>query len=171
MTTSNPVGGRPVWVLPLHVGACGACAQSVMALQAPRYAARLREHGVNFARSPRHANVVVLTGTASVEGLEAVRTLLRGVPDPHALVAVGDCAIDGCVFRDSPHIVPSVAEALDVHVEIAGCPPAPDAILAAIVEAAQLLAGEEAPADQTDDTPDAADAEGSEDDSEEGRDA
>jgi Ni,Fe-hydrogenase III small subunit len=63
-------------------------------------------------------------------------------------VAVGDCAINGGVFAGSPDLVPNLAEALDVHVEIAGCPPAPEAILAALVEAAALLMESESSGDE-----------------------
>jgi NADH:ubiquinone oxidoreductase subunit B-like Fe-S oxidoreductase len=64
-------------------------------------------------------------------------------------VAVGDCAIDGGVFAGAAHLVQSPAEALDVNVEIAGCPPSPESILAAISEAAQLLDSDES--DESDD--------------------
>jgi Ni,Fe-hydrogenase III small subunit len=129
-------------VLPLDSGGCGACAQQIYGLLAERYAADLRAHGVSFARSPRHADIVLVTGALSAAAREPVRQLLAGVPQPRALIAVGNCAIGGCVFRGSPHLVPDGAETLDVNVEIGGCPPAPHAILEAILEASQLLAAE-----------------------------
>ncbi|HEY7982703.1 MAG TPA: hypothetical protein VID73_00960 [Ktedonobacterales bacterium] len=129
-------------MLPVDSGGCGACAQQIYALLAERYAADLRAHGVSFARSPRHADIVLITGALSAAAREPVRQLLAGVPQPRALIAVGNCAIGGCVFRGSPHLVPDGAEQLDVNVEIGGCPPAPQAILEAIVEASQLLAAE-----------------------------
>ena len=129
-------------MLPLDSGGCGACAQQIYELLAERYISDLREHGVSFARSPRHADIVLVTGALSGVAREPVRQLLAGVPQPRALIAVGNCAIGGCVFRGSPHLVPDGAETLDVNVEIGGCPPAPQAILEAIVEASQLLAAE-----------------------------
>jgi NADH:ubiquinone oxidoreductase subunit B-like Fe-S oxidoreductase len=69
-----------------------------------------------------------------------LRRYLDAVPQPRALIAVGDCAIDGGVFAGALGLVDSPAEALDVNVEIAGCPPSPTAILTAIGEAVQLLA-------------------------------
>jgi NADH:ubiquinone oxidoreductase subunit B-like Fe-S oxidoreductase len=60
--------------------------------------------------------------------------------EPQALVSIGDCAINGCVFAGSPEIVESASEALDVHVELPGCPPTPASILNAIARAAELLA-------------------------------
>lgn len=129
-----------VAVLPVAAGGCLACAQSVDALQATRYAAALREQGISFTRSPRHADIVLISGTVTTASLDTLRRYLDAVPQPRALIAVGDCAIDGGVFAGAPGLVDSPAEALDVNVEIAGCPPSPTAILTAIGEAVQLLA-------------------------------
>jgi Ni,Fe-hydrogenase III small subunit len=111
-----------------------------MALLAGRYASKLSAQGISFARSPRHADILLITGPLTAAAQAEARAFVEAVPQPRALVAVGNCAIDGCVFRDSPHLVASTAEALDVNVEIAGCPPAPAAILAAIAEASELIA-------------------------------
>lgn len=172
MTTSAPTRTGQFGVYTVQMGGCAACGQSVAALRAPAYATKLAAQGVSFVQSPRHADIVVLTGTLTTTGLDALRTLLSGVPEPHALVAVGDCAITGGVFEDSPELVPSPAEALDVHVEIAGDPPAPEAILAALAEAATLLTqrgtstNEEPEQQSTDD-----DTDDERDDEMEGRDA
>jgi Ni,Fe-hydrogenase III small subunit len=117
----------------------------------------MRSAGVSFARSPRHAQVVLLTGALCSAACASVARLLDAVPEPRVLIAVGDCAIDGCVFRGSPELDASLAETLDVHVEIPGCPPTPEAILDAIAEAKRLLMGEDVAADQTE-TPDEAEA-------------
>jgi len=131
-----------VGVFHLDTGGCGACTQSVYALLAPRYAGALRAAGISMARSPRHADIALITGAMSRVARAAALRTLDATPYPHALVAVGDCAIDGCVFRESPLLVKDPAETLDANVEIAGCPPAPDAILAAIIEAKRLLTGD-----------------------------
>ena len=154
MSAAQPAKRALVWTLPVAAGGCGACAQSVLALQASRYAAELRAKGVSFAGSPRHADVVLITGPVTTASLDGLRDYIESVPQPRALIAVGDCAIDSGVFRGSPDLVPSLAEALDVHVEIAGCPPAPSAVLAAIVEAAELLAGADEGGGDDDDTSD-----------------
>lgn len=153
-----------VWVLPLETGGCGACLQSIYALLAPQYASQLRAHGISFARSPRHADVLLAAGALTAAAREPAQRLVQSVPQPRALVAVGNCAIDGCVFAGSPVLVKSAADALDAHVEIAGCPPAPSAILAAILEAGQLLAGEdEVDEDEADEPADEAEGEAEED--------
>ena len=139
MAPSSAPGRRDVWVLAADSG-CGACMQSFQALQSPRYANLLREHGVRFAGNRRQADVILLTGALPVRTRAPLGRLLAEVPRPRALVAVGDCAIAGCVFRGSAALVMNPADALDVNAEIAGCPPAPTAILDAIVAASHLLA-------------------------------
>ena len=141
MTTPTPAKTRAgqLRVYAVQMGGCAACGQALAALQAPLYATELAARGVGFAQSPRHADIIALTGTLATASLDTLTALLAGVPEPRALVAVGDCAINGGVFAGSPDLVPNPAEALDVHVEIAGCPPAPEAILAALAEAAALL--------------------------------
>ena len=117
--------------------------QSIVALRAPRYASAMRQYNISFARSPRHADVVLVTGALTGGALGQARRLLAGIPQPRAIIAVGNCAIDGCIFRGSPRLVASAAESLGAHVEIAGCPPAPEAILSSILTAKRLLSGEE----------------------------
>ena len=130
-----------VWVLGLHTGGCSACAQSVAALEAPRYAQRLRALGVTFARTPRQSDILLLSGALTAQAQTSVSALINETPRPRALVAVGDCAINGCVFAGSAQLVRPLAQALNVNVEIGGCPPAPQAIIEAIAEAQSLLTG------------------------------
>lgn len=137
-------GVGSVCVLPVAVGGCGACAQSVRALRAPRYDLQLRRHGISFTETPRHADVALVTGALSRQDRGAAGRYLDAMPHPRVLVAVGNCAIDGCVFAGSPCLAGSAAEALDVHVEIGGCPPEPDAVLAAILQAKWLLEAHDA---------------------------
>lgn len=150
MTQRHGSPRASVWALPLDTSGCGACQQSIAALQAPRYSRETHAAGLRFARSPRHADVILLTGALTEMARGSVARVLAAVPQPHALIAIGDCAIDGCVFAGSPHLVASVAETFDAHVEIAGCPPAPLDILAAILEAKRLLAND----DNDDERPD-----------------
>jgi Ni,Fe-hydrogenase III small subunit len=140
-----------VLVASAHVGGCPACAQSIAALSAPRYASRLREQGVILTSAPRQADVLLLCGTLNEQSREAALTLVKETPRPRALVAVGDCALNGCVFAGSPALSGKpLAETLGVNVEIGGCPPTPEVILEAIAEAQRLLAGEEPSAEATD---------------------
>jgi Ni,Fe-hydrogenase III small subunit len=128
-----------VWVLGLHTGGCSACAQSVAALEAPRYAPRLRALGVTFARTPRQSDILLLSGALTTQAQASVSALVEEAPRPRALVAIGDCAINGCVFAGSAQLTRPLAQELNVNVEIGGCPPTPQAIIEAIAEAQRLL--------------------------------
>jgi len=132
-----PARQHAVWCISLNMGSCNGCDQQIQALLAPRY--QLGRRGVTFAASPRHADIVLLTGVLTHRSLEPVRRVLAQIPDPHAIIAVGDCVIDGSVFAGSPEIIPDVADLLGVNVEIAGNPPTPSQILRAIEEASRLL--------------------------------
>lgn|GEM_PF-1936027 len=147
-----PKRQHAVWLLPLNMGSCNGCDQQIAAMLAPRY--ELARRGISFASSPRHANIILLTGTLTKRSLEPVRRILAQIPDPHALIAVGDCVLNGSVFAGSDEIVPNAADLLAVNVEIAGNPPTPSQIVLAIEEAARLLDNAEsgiAPAELVDD--------------------
>lgn len=159
VTLSPPSRHHAVWCITLNMGSCNACDQQVQGLFAPRY--QLARRGVSFAASPRHADIVLLTGTLTARSIEPVQRVLAQVPDPHAVIAVGDCALNGGVFAGSSEIVANAADLLGVNVEIAGNPPTPAQILLAIEEAARLLDNaetaveeDEAVDDELDDTSD-----------------
>src|SRR5215831_17047048 len=100
--SERPAIWRAVSVLAIETGGCGACAESVAALQSSRYAAELEAQRITFVQSPRQANVVLLSGPFSTRAEKAVRRVLDLVMEPQALVSIGDCAINGCVFAGSP---------------------------------------------------------------------
>ncbi len=157
MSLAPPTRHHAVWCLPLNMGSCNGCDQQMLALLAPRY--ELGRRGISFATSPRHADIVLLTGTLTLRSLEPVRRVLAQVPDPHALIAIGDCALNGGVFAGSPQIVPNAATELGVNIEISGNPPTPTQILLAIEEAARLLDEAEAADEEVEDEAESEDTE------------
>ena len=125
------------WVYTINMGGGNEGDQQVQALFAPRY--QIARRGISFATSPRHANVVLLTGTLTRRALAAVQATLATVPDPRALVAIGDTALTGGVFADGTEVVADAADLLGVNIEVFGDPPTPVQIVRAIEEAARLL--------------------------------
>lgn len=135
---------RAVRVTTVHTGGCSACAQSLAALEAPRYVKRLNALGVTLTRAPRHSDVILLCGALTEQARASVSALLDGTPHPRAVVAVGDCAINSCVFAGAPGLTAPLAQAFNANVVIGGCPPSPLAIIDAIAEARRLLSGKSA---------------------------
>lgn len=128
-----------VWLFPLNGASCNGCEQEIQALHATRYA--LEEGGIIFAASPRHADILLLTGIRTPRNQDAAWRVLEQLAEPRAIIAVGDCPINGSVFRQGEDT--SFAwERFPIDVELPGCPPSPTLILEAIEAAVNLLDGD-----------------------------
>lgn len=114
-------------VLHLDGGGCGGCALEVAALSGAARA--LREAGLAMVDSPRHADLLLVSGTVTRNLLQAVDAAWTTMAEPKYLVAVGACAMDGGPFRDSYAVSGGIGARLPVALAIPGCPPSPDAIL------------------------------------------
>jgi len=138
-----------VWLFPLNSGSCNGCEQEIQALHAARYA--LEEGGIAFASSPRHADILLLTGIMTPRSRAAAKRVWELLSEPRAIVAVGDCPINGSVFGGQPGFLPA-GDILPIDVELPGCPPSPTLILEAIAAAIKLLdqgaAGDEEEAEE-----------------------
>ncbi len=125
-----------VWLFPLNSGSCNGCDQELQALHAARYV--LEEGGITFASSPRHADILLLTGIMTPRSRAAAKRVWEQLTEPRAIVAVGDCPINGSVFGGQDGFTPA-GELLPIDVELPGCPPTPTLILEAIAAAIKLL--------------------------------
>jgi Ni,Fe-hydrogenase III small subunit len=128
-----------VWLFPLNSASCNGCDQEIQALHAARYA--LEEGGIAFAASPRHADILLLTGIMTPRSQRAAWRVLEQLAEPRAVIAVGDCPINGSVFRAGQDTA-LTGEPFPIDVELPGCPPSPTLILEAIEAAVNLLDGE-----------------------------
>ena len=128
--------GRSLAIRHVAAGSCNGCELELRATQ--NMVHDLTRYGLTFTPSPRHADVLLITGVAGRNMLEAVRQTREAMPDPVFVVAVGDCAVDGGVFKGSPAITGGADSILPVDLVISGCPPSPGQIvegLLALVEA------------------------------------
>lgn len=115
-----------------HVGGgCNGCALELAMLQSAVYG--LERLGLRFVASPRHADVLVCTGPLTRNLREALERTWATMPGPKWVIAVGDCAADGGMFRESYAVEGGTAAAVPVDLVIRGCPPAPAEILAGLV--------------------------------------
>jgi Ni,Fe-hydrogenase III small subunit len=128
--------GRSLAIRHVAAGSCNGCELELRATQNMIH--DLTRYGLSFTPSPRHADVLLITGVAARNMLEAVRQAREAMPEPVFVVAVGDCAVDGGVFKGSPAIAGGADAILPVDLVIAGCPPTPGQIiegLLALIEA------------------------------------
>lgn len=128
--------GRSLAIREIDSGSCNGCELEVNALQNVAY--DLERFGLRFVASPRHADVLLVTGPACRNMTEALHHALACTPDPKWVVAVGDCAVDGGVFKGSYAVEGGVGAVLPVDLLIPGCPPSPRHLLEgllALVEA------------------------------------
>ena len=130
--------GRSPWVYLLNTGACNGCDIEIAASLTPRYDAE--QLGVRREGSPKHADILVVSGPVTLRTRDALLDIYQQMPNPKAVVAIGSCPASGNVFAGSPTIFGPVDQFIPVDVYVAGCPPRPQAILQGIAQAAKLLA-------------------------------
>ena len=119
--------GRSLSIREVDCGSCNGCELEVNALANPAY--DMERFGLKFVASPRHADVLLVTGPLTHNMREALLRAWDCTPEPKWLVAAGDCAVDGGVFKGSYAIAGGIGEALPVDLVIPGCPPTPTQLL------------------------------------------
>ena len=119
--------GRSLAIRHVSAGSCNGCELELRAIQNLEY--DLTQYGLSFTPSPRHADILLITGVAARNMLAAVRQAREAMPDPIFVIAVGDCAVDGGVFKGSPDITGGADSILPVDLIISGCPPTPGQII------------------------------------------
>jgi Ni,Fe-hydrogenase III small subunit len=119
--------GRSLSIRIVDAGSCNGCELEINALSNPFY--DLERFGLRFVASPRHADVLMVTGPVAKNMVEALRRTYDAMPDPKWVVAVGDCAQDGGCFAGSYAIAGGVSSILAVDLHIPGCPPVPTDLL------------------------------------------
>jgi Ni,Fe-hydrogenase III small subunit len=119
--------GRSLAIRQVDGGSCNGCELEIHMLNSIAY--DLERFGLRFVASPRHADVLLVTGPVTRNMNEAVLRTFDATPDPKWVVAVGDCAIDGGVFKGSYAISGAVGAILPVDLVVRGCPPTPAQLL------------------------------------------
>jgi len=121
---------RSAWVYLISQGTCNGCELECLACFAPRY--DIERLGMKLVKSPRHADIVILTGCGTEKAREKARRVFEQVPEPKVAVAIGACAINGGIFKcKGPRI--------EAQVKVPGCPPSPDEIIEGLRKAVKCL--------------------------------
>jgi Ni,Fe-hydrogenase III small subunit len=119
--------GRSLSIREVDAGSCNGCELEIHALNNAIY--DLERFGLRFVASPRHADVLLVTGPVTRNMREALARTYHATPDPKWVVAVGDCALDGGLFSGSYAVVGGVSAVVPVDLHIPGCPPRPMQLL------------------------------------------
>jgi Ni,Fe-hydrogenase III small subunit len=125
--------GQALAIRQVDAGSCNGCELEIHALNNPYY--NIEGAGIKFVASPRHADLLLVTGPVARNMELALLRTYEATPDPKLVVAVGDCGCTGGVFGESYASAGRVANVIPVDVAVPGCPPSPTRILAAILTA------------------------------------
>lgn len=131
--------GRALCIRQVDAGSCNGCELEIHALNNPVY--NIEGLGIRFVASPRHADLLLVTGPVSRHMETALRRTYDATPDPKLVVAIGDCGCDGGIFGESYASAGRVANVIPVDVAVPGCPPHPNRILAGILTAISARTG------------------------------
>ena len=119
--------GRSLSIREVDAGSCNGCELEIHALNNAFY--DLERFGLRFVASPRHADVLLVTGPVTKNMREALDRTYTATPDPKWVIAVGDCAVDGGLFANSYAVMGGVSKVVPVDLYIRGCPPRPADLL------------------------------------------
>lgn len=131
--------GRSLSIRQVDAGSCNGCELEIHAANNPIY--DLERFGLRFVASPRHADVLLVTGPVTTNMREALRRTWDATPDPKWVVASGACAIDGGVFAGGYAVAGGVGAVVPVDLTIPGCPPSPTALLSGLLALLEANAG------------------------------
>ena len=124
---------RSPWVCRLNAGSCNGCDIEITPLLSPRYDAE--QLGIELHGTPKHADVVLISGTLTLRSRQAILDIYDQVPNPKAVVALGSCPSSGNVFAGSPLVLScSLDTVVPVDVWVPGCPPRPEALLDGLIK-------------------------------------
>lgn len=129
--------GRSLHVRHLDAGSCNGCDFEMGALSGPAY--DLARYGVHFVASPRHADLLMVTGVVTRNLEQALRMTYEAMPEPRLVMACGACSAGGSTYGASYAIVGAADKVVPVDIYVPGCPPRPSAMIAGLLAAADIL--------------------------------
>jgi NADH-quinone oxidoreductase B subunit len=120
------------WILHLNSGACNACDIEIVAALTPRF--DVERLGILLKATPRHADVIIASGPVTRQIKDRIIRIYDQVPDPKFVIAVGACAMSGCIYRGAYNIMGGIDQVIPVNMYVPGCPARPDAIIDGVVK-------------------------------------
>jgi NADH-quinone oxidoreductase B subunit len=126
------------WITIFNSGGCNACDIEILACLIPRF--DVERFGILAQGSPRHADILIVTGPVTLKQAPRLRRVWAQMPEPKYVIAMGACGAGGGVFRGLYHVTAGVDTIIPVDVYVAGCPPRPDEVINAVVTCLGLFA-------------------------------
>ena len=123
--------GHSIAIRMVDAGSCNGCELEINALNNSFY--NLEQFGIQFVASPRHADVLLVTGPVTKNMREALERTYNAIPEPKWVIAIGDCAVDGGMYGESYACCGGVSAVVPVDFHIRGCPPSPRQLLSGIL--------------------------------------
>lgn len=124
---------KSLWVYHCNSGSCNGCDIEIIAALCPRY--DVERFGIKLVGTPRHADVLLVTGPVTRQQAERVKRVYEQMPSPKVVMAIGNCGNTGDVFYESYNLVGPLQEVLPVDIHVIGCPPRPENIIHAVAKA------------------------------------
>jgi len=121
---------RSLWVFHCNTGGCNGCDIEILDALTQKY--DLERFGIKLVGSPRHADVLLVTGPVTRKQAELLKRIYEQTPDPKFVVAIGTCAVSGATFSGAYNVKGGVDKVIPVHAYVVGCPPRPEAIIDAV---------------------------------------
>lgn len=125
------------WIYHLNTGSCNGCDIELIALLGPRF--DVERFGVKLTGTPRHADIVIVTGPVTSQSKDRMLRVLAQVPDPKVVLSLGSCPISCNVFKGSYSVEGPLDKWTHVDVSVGGCPPKPEAMIDGILKAVEIL--------------------------------
>jgi NADH-quinone oxidoreductase B subunit len=134
------------WVLHFNSGACNGCDIEVVALLTPRF--DVERFGIKLESSPRHADILLVTGSVTQQCAERLKRIYEQMPEPKFVVAIGACACSGGIFQGNYNVLNGVDKVIPVNAYIPGCPPKPEALIDGVVKLLNSLKPKKLPKEE-----------------------
>lgn len=125
------------WIMHYDASSCNGCDIEVLACLSPMY--DVERFGIINTGNPKHADILVITGSINEQNIEVVKNLYNQMPEPKVVIAVGICATSGCVFRECYNVMGGIDKVIPVDVYVPGCAARPESIIDGVVTSLGIL--------------------------------
>ena len=125
------------WIMHYDASSCNGCDIEVLACLSPMY--DVERFGIINTGNPKHADILIITGSINEQNIEVVKTLYNQMPEPKVVIAVGICATSGCVFRECYNVMGGIDKVIPVDVYVPGCAARPESIIDGVVTSLGIL--------------------------------